>query len=195
MRDRWEGYVSNLESGDSDRANEAIDEIKNMALEERIELFEVCFDELTEMYAAADEGYVRQSIVRVAEQLTPGIPTVVALDNDDRSLDVDASEIRKQTDALCGFLLEAITDDDGRVRQSAKRGLKDILRTYDALEDEETIEALMLELDEMAAEASGKQQQHLQETKAEARSTLQSGLARLVEGFQEEFGDSLQSDR
>jgi len=124
MRDRWEGYVSNLESGDSDRANEAIDEIKNMALEERIELFEVCFDELTEMYAAADEGYVRQSIVRVAEQLTPGIPTVVALDNDDRSLDVDASEIRKQTDALCGFLLEAITDDDGRVRQSAKRGLK-----------------------------------------------------------------------
>jgi hypothetical protein len=195
MRDRWEGYVSDLESGDSDRANEAIDEIKDMDLGERIDLFEICFDELTEMYVAADDGYVRQSIVRVAEQLTPGIPTVVALDNDDRSLDVDAEEIREQTDALCGFLLEAITDDDGRVRQSAKRGLKDIFRTYDALEDEETIEALMLELDEMAADTSGKQQQHIQETKTEARSTLQSGLARLVEGFQEEFGDSLHSDR
>jgi len=195
MRDRWEGYVSDLESGKSDRANKAINEIKDMNLEERSELFEVCFEELTGMYAAADDGYVRQSIVRVAEQLTPGIPTVVALDNDDRSLDVDAAEIREQTDALCGFLLEAITDDDGRVRQSAKRGLKDIFRTYDALEDEETIEALMIELDEMAAEASGKQQQHIKETKAEARSTLQSGLARLVEGFQEEFGDSLHSDR
>jgi len=195
MRDRWEGYVSDIESGDSGRANEAIDEIKDMDLGERIDLFEICFDELTEMYAAADDGYVRQSIVRVAEQLTPGIPTVVALDNDDRSLDVDATEIREQTDALCGFLLEAITDDDGRVRQSAKRGLKDIFRTYDMLEDEETIEALMLELNEMAADASGKQQQHIQETKTEARSTLQSGLARLVEGFQEEFGDSFHSDR
>lgn len=195
MRDRWEGYVSDLESGESDRANEAIDEIKDMNLEERSHLFEVCFEDLTEMYAAADDGYVRQSIVRVAEQLTPGLPTVVALDNDNRSLDINAAEIREQTDALSGFLLEAITDDDGRVRQSAKRGLKDIFRTYDAFEDEETIEALMLELDEMAAEASGKQQQHIQEAKAEARSTLQSGLARLVEGFQEEFGDSLHSDR
>jgi len=66
-----------------------------------------------------------------------------------------------QTDPLCGFLLEALTDDRGRVRQAAKRGLKDVLRTHDALNDEGTLEALVIELDEMAEEASGKQAKHL----------------------------------
>ena len=195
MNDRWRGYVSDLESGDSGRVNDAVDDIKDMRFEERIELFEVCFDELTGIYDSAADGYVRQSTVRVAEQLTPGLSTVVVLDNDDRSIVTDETDIRAQTDALCGFLLEAITDEDGRVRQSAKRGLKDVFRTYDALEDQETIEALILELDEMAAEASGKQQQHLRESKAEAESTLRSGLGRLVEEFHEEFGDSFQSER
>jgi hypothetical protein len=146
------------------------------------------------MYEATDDGYVRQSLVRVADQLTPGIPTVIALDNDDRSIGADEADIRDQTDALCGFLLEALTDDDGRVRQSAKRGLQDVFRTYDALGDEETMEALVGELDEMAAEASDKQAKHLREAKEDAKFSLKSGVARIVEGFQEEFGESLGSD-
>lgn len=108
------------------------------------------------MYETADDEYVRQSLVRVADQLTPGIPTVMALDNDDRSIGAGEADIRDQTDALCGFLLEALTDNDGRVRQSVKRGLQDVFRTYDALGDEETLEGLVVEPDEMAAEASGK---------------------------------------
>lgn len=118
----------------------------------------------------------------------------MALDNDDRSIGTDKAELQEQTDALCGFLLEALTDDDGRVRQAAKRGLKDVFRTYDALDDEETIEALVIELDEMAGETSGTQAKHLREAKEEAKSLLQSSIARLVEGFQDEFGDSLQKD-
>ena len=84
-----------------------------------------------------------------------------------------------------------LTDDDGRVRQAAKRGLKDVSRTYDALDDEETLDALVVELDEMAAEASGTQAKHLREAKDETTFALQSGIARLVEGFQDEFGDSI----
>jgi hypothetical protein len=165
-----------------------------MGLEERIELFDVCFDELTEMYAAADDGYVRQSIVRAAERLIPGIPTVMALDTDDRSIGADEADVRDQTDALCGFLLEAITDDDGRVRQSAKRALKDVFRTYDSLDDEETVEALAQELERMADEYSGKQRKHLLEAKEDAEFALQSPLGRIVDGFQEEIGDALQTD-
>lgn len=195
MGDRWSDFATKLESGESNRVNDVIDEISDMSLDERIELFDVCFDEVAQMYEDADDGYVRQSLVRVADQLTPGIPTVVALDNEDRSIGADESAIRDQTDVLCGFLLDALTDDDGRVRQAAKRGLKDVFRTYDSLNDEETLEALVVELDEMEGEASDKQAKHLREAKEDARFSLQSGVARIVEGFQREFGESLDPDK
>lgn len=191
MNEQWTEFATALKSSEPDQVNEVIDDIKEMGLEERIELFNVCFDELTEIYAATDDGYVRQSVVRVAERLVPGIPTAIALDNDDRSIGATEADIRDQTDALCGFLLEAITDDDGRVRQSAKRALKDVFRTYDSLEDEETVEALAQELERMADKHSGKKRKHLFETKEDAEFALQSPLGRIVGGFQEEFGDSL----
>jgi hypothetical protein len=195
MYDRWSDFATELESGEPNRVNDVIDEIGDMSLNERIDLFDVCFDEVAQMYADAEDGYVRQSLVRVADQLTPGIPTVMALDNDDRSIGTDEAALQNQTDALCGFLLEALTDDDGRVRQSAKRGLQDIFRTYDALDDEDTLEALVIELDEMAAEASGTQSKHLREMKEDAKFSLKSGVARIVEGFQKEFGETLDSNR
>jgi len=194
MHQRWSDFAPELESGDSDRVNDVIDDINDMDLDERLELFNSCFDELAQLYEAADDGYVRQSVVRVANQLIPGLPTVMALDNDDRSIGTDEAELQDQTDALCGFLLEALTDDDGRVRQAAKRGLKDVFRTYDALDDEATLEALVIELDDMAGETSGTQAKHLREAKENAKFSLQSGVARLVEGFEEEFGDSLRKD-
>jgi len=191
MNEQWAEFATALESGESDQVNEVIDDIKDMGLGERIDLFDVCFDELTEMYAATDDGYVRQSIVRVAERLVPGIPTVMALDTDDQSIGADEADVRDQTDALCGFLLEAITDDDGRVRQSAKRALQDVFRTYDSLEAEETVEALAHELERMADEYSGKRRKHLLEAKEDAEFALQSPLGRIVGEFHEEFGESL----
>ncbi len=35
-----------------------------------------------------------------------------------------APTVYNQTDAVCGFLLDALTGDDGRVRQSANCALK-----------------------------------------------------------------------
>jgi hypothetical protein len=194
MNEQWTEFATALESGDPDRVNAVVDDIKDMDLGERIDLFDVCFDELTEMYAAADDGYVRQSIVRAAERLIPGIPTVMALDTDDRSIGADEADVRDQTDALCGFLLEAITDDDGRVRQSAKRALKDVFRTYDSLDDEKTVEALAQELERMADEHSGKQRKHLLEANEDAEFALQSPLGRIIDEFHEEFGESLRSE-
>ena len=194
MNEQWMEFATALESGDTDRVNAVVDDIKDMDLGERIDLFDVCFDELTEMYAAADDGYVRQSIVRAAERLIPGIPTVMALDTDDRSIGANEADVRDQTDALWGFLLEAITDDDGRVRQSAKRALKDVFRTYDSLDDEKTVEALAQELERMADEHSGKQRRHLLEANEDAKFALQSPLGRIINEFHEEFGKSLRSE-
>ncbi len=67
-----------------------------------------------------------------------------------------------------------------------------MFRTYDSLEDEETIEALAVELDEMATEYSDKRRKHLLEAKEDAEFFLQSGFGRLLEGIQQEFGDSLE---
>lgn len=94
MYDRWSEFATELKFGDADRVNDVIDEIDEMDLEERLDLFDVCFDELTELYGAADDGYVRQSLVRVAERLVPGIPTVMVCENDDRAIGVDETELR-----------------------------------------------------------------------------------------------------
>lgn len=85
-----------------------------------------------------------------------------------------------QTDAVCGFLLEAITDEDGRVRPSAKRALKSTVRTYDALEEAETNAAIIEELERMAANDSGKQRKHLLEAKEDAEFFMHSGIGRMV---------------
>lgn len=191
MEKQWNEFKSALKSGDSDRVNAVIDQINEFGLDDRVRLFDVCFDDLIDLYTTSDDGYVRQSTVRVAEQLTPGIALVFAVADDDRSMDSDIEEIRNQTDAIAGFLLRAMTDDDGRVRQSAKRGLKDVFRTYDSLEDKETIEAFAIQVDEMATEYSDKRRDHLLEVKADAEFFLQSGFGRLLEGFQNEFGDEL----
>ena len=189
MEDRWAGFATALESGEPDRVNGVIDEIKAMDLGERLDLFDVCFDEMTEIYAA-DDGYVRQSVARVGERLVPTVATVAAVRDPDRPIGADEATVRYQTDALCGFFLVAITDDDGRVRKAAKRGLKHVARTYWSLEDEETVAALGDELKRMAAEYSGRRREHLLEAKANAETFLEPPMERVINGLQRKFEES-----
>lgn len=187
MEQQWDEFAATIRSGNSEQVNETIDEIKELELEERVRLFEICFDELTTIYSQSDDGYVRQSTIRVAEQLAPGIALVFAVTDSDRSMETDLETVREQTDALGGFLLETLTDEDGRVRQSAKRGLKDVFRTYDSLEDKETIKAFAVELAEMATNYSDKRRKHLLEAKEDAEFFLQSSFGRIFESLQKEF--------
>ena len=192
MTTRWAEYEPELRSGDADRINSVVDDIKDMGVMESVDLFEECFEGVTDLYESHEDGYVRQSCVRVAQQFAPRLPAAVNL----QATDVESpptETIHDQTDAVCGFLLEALTDEDGRVRQSAKRALKDCVRTYDALDETTTIEGLIEELDSMAAEASGKQEKHLREAKQDAQFFMQSGIGRIMEGFQKQFGDELDS--
>jgi len=192
MMTQWKEYESELRSGDADRVTAVVDEIREMSIMERTEAFAECFGGVTDLYRSHEDGYVRQSCVRVVQQFAPRLPAAVNL----RSSDVaspPAETVHDQTDAVCGFLLEAITDEDGRVRQSAKRALKDCIRAYDALGETATIEALIEELETMAADASGKRAKHLQEATEDAEFFMQSGLGRIIEGFQAEFGDAFNS--
>ena len=192
MTTQWAEYEPELRSGDADRVNAVVDEIKDMSVMESSELFDECFEGVTDLYETHEDGYVRQSCVRVAQQFAPRLPAAVTL----QSADVEspsAETVHDQTDAICGFLLQAVTDADGRVRQSAKRALKDCVRTYDALDETATIQGLIEDLERMAADASGTQAQHLPEAKAAAESFLQPRIRPLTGGFQNEFGDELDS--
>ena len=175
--------------GEPDRVNRMIEDVESLDPDERADLFEQWFEDLSALYAEHEDGYVRQSVVRVAEQFAFGLmPAVVRTPEDEDELE----RISEQTDTLCGFMLVALTDEDGRVRQSAKRGLQDVFRAYDALEETETLEALAAELDEMADEYSCSRRKHLLETKDDALFHQTTGFSRLakslrweVDGFDE----------
>ncbi|THE64263.1 hypothetical protein D8Y22_13840 [Salinadaptatus halalkaliphilus] len=59
---------------------------------------------------------------------------------------------------------------------------------------EKTIEAFAVELDEMATENSDKRRKHLLEGEEDREFFHHSGSGRLLEGFQKEFRDSLESN-
>ena len=192
MNSQWDTYESELRSGDADRVNDVVEEIKDMGSLERVELFEEYFEGLTDLYETHDDGYVRQSCVRVVEQLAPKFTAVVNI----QSSEVESppvETISEQTDAACGFLLDALTDEDGRVRQSAKRALENTVRTYDALDDTAAIEGLIDKLESMAANADGTQRKHLLEAKNDAEFFMQSGIGRMIQGLEEQLDDEIDS--
>ncbi|WP_136717341.1 hypothetical protein [Halorientalis salina] len=186
MTQPWDEFREDIASGDAERANRVVDQIGEWDIDECVRSFDDCFNGVTTLYVTSDDGYVRQSCVRVASELAPGLGAAVNLE-DEQASSPDRETIADQTDALCGFFLEAMTDGDGRVRQSAKRGLEDVFRTYDALDDRDTIEAIRAELDAMATHYDGKQREHLHEAKRAANTTLESGLARMVRDVAEEL--------
>jgi len=57
--DRWHLFVDAIESGDTDRVNDVIDEIGGMDLADRVALFDCSFEDLRRRYEAAEDGYVR----------------------------------------------------------------------------------------------------------------------------------------
>ena len=76
---------------------------------------------VSELYDSYEAGYVWQSRIRVVEQLTLRLSAAVTL----QSLDVGGSPadtVRDQTDPVCEFLLESLTDEDGHGRSSVKCG-------------------------------------------------------------------------
>ena len=179
MDRRWNEYANALESGTSDRVNDALDDVEGLDLDERARLFDVGFDELTALYEDASDGYVRQATVRFAERLVPGLATAFTTRETDTAQD-RVDELTTQTDRLAEFLLEAITDDDGRVRKSAKLALNDVYRTYNALDDTNAIAAVARELEDLADESEGKIQADVLDAKQEAEFTQRTGYAHLL---------------
>jgi len=187
MAQRCEEYVDALESGDPDRVNPVIDELQGMEVDERARVYDACFEAFVAVYADSSDGYVRQSVVRAAEQLVPRLEAIALVSDDDIEEwlgDTSVEELRSQTDTLSLFLIKAIQDGDGRVRNAAKRGLKDVFRAYDGVSDTDTIISLIAELDDLSERYAGKREEHILEATESAEFFLQSPGVRILEGLQ-----------
>jgi HEAT repeat protein len=180
----WRYVLEAVESGDPDRVNDATDRIGDLNPEARLELFESGADELVAIYEGSDDGYVRQSVVRAVDEFSPGMVLGVRVADDEAAI----ADVRAHLDTACGFLLVAIQDEDGRVRQAAKRALKDVYRGYRSIEDTETVEGVAEELGALAEGYEGSRREHLLDSKADAERFLcpvGKGLVGAVRGLEE----------
>jgi hypothetical protein len=186
MEPSCETVAEALRSSESESVNSAIDEIKELEPDERIRLFEECFEIWMEIYEKGD-GYQRQSVTRVVEAIDPGLG-LAAYDLSDGgrfSDDVSPDQLREATDQSEAFFLAALQDDDGRVRHSAKRGLKEICLGYDMIGEEQPIQSLADELADLAEQATGKTQDHIEDTHEQTVFYLRPPGERALRGLQQ----------
>lgn len=122
-------FKAAMTSGDPDRVNAAIEEVKGPNTAERAHLFVSCIEEFTECYYV-DDGYQRLSVVRFLRALyTPHIPT-------------------KYRDELWEMLCDAIADEDGRVRAAAEKAMDKVI-SFIGYSDE-PVDPFRADLEELA---------------------------------------------
>lgn len=153
-------FIDDVTSGEPDRVNAALDEIHEMELDERADLFTACFDDFVQLYEEGD-GYQRLSVVRFLRDLS--IPQLSA----------------EYRDKLWEFYLEAVQDDDGRVRRSAADGIHGF-----AVQNQyrgEDVEPLTSDLEEVAEEHTGKKREHIEGALQQLERLLRSSIADLFD--------------
>jgi hypothetical protein len=147
-----DAFAAALASGDTDRVNRAINKIEDLNLEERATLFDNCFERCPELYESND-GYQRQSVVRFAAALYPRLAfRTVGTELTDAALPshwtLEESEIHRRQ--LRKFYLDALVDDDGRVRRAAAKALKGLAVTTELIGADDELQTMLTELETLA---------------------------------------------
>lgn len=147
-----EAFTVALSSSDTDRVNRAIDEVEDMDLEERAALFDECFERCRELYES-DDGYQRQSVIRFAAAFYPRLAfRTVGADLSDEALPGawTLDEIAAHRHRLRELYLDALVDDDGRVRRAAAKALKELAVTAELIGADDELQAMVAELETLA---------------------------------------------
>lgn len=114
-----DAVADTLAVSDTDETNHILDAIDDLDPSERYRLYDDLFDACRPVFKGADDGYVRQSVVRVLREAHPGVERapggVDGLDMDDTF----QTDVAAQRDRYVAFLLDALDDPDGRVRIAA----------------------------------------------------------------------------
>lgn len=68
-----ETVMTALQSGDADRVNDVLDAVEDAENAEKVRLLSDCFEDCGRLYDDADDGYVRQSVVRFLAATDPNL--------------------------------------------------------------------------------------------------------------------------
>ena len=114
-----DAVADGLATGDTDETNHTLNAIDDLDASERYRLYDDLFDACRPVFAGSDDGYVRQSVVRVLREAYLGVER--ALGGVD-GLDIDEAfqtDVAAQRDRYVAVLLNALDNPDGRVRIAA----------------------------------------------------------------------------
>jgi hypothetical protein len=159
-----------VEAGETDEVNDLIDELESLDLPAQLDVFDAAYDTLLDCMDH-DDGYSRQAVVRVVSALDPATGRMVAetapdqfesLPDDDRFVDA--------IDREAGFLIAALTDDDGRVRRAALRALNSLSTGCRLTGDRETLDRLAADIRSLSVDET--KREHVEE----ALNTVRGGV-------------------
>ncbi|QGA81951.1 hypothetical protein [Halomicrobium sp. LC1Hm] len=169
-------FAEALDSGDADRVNDAIDEIEAVDSTVRVEQYAALFDACEPIYES-DDGYVRQSVVRFLRDAYPMLELTIAASEADRVDGYTIDDLRENRTRLVEFLLDALEDDDGRVRTAAVDGFDTLGVAIDLAEIDAEQQALIEALEELASDLPEDKATHVDDAKqAVARMGLVGSL-------------------
>lgn len=165
MEHTREAFADALSSGDTERVNRVIDEIENAELEERAALFDECFEMCRDLYEV-DDGYQRQSVIRFAAGLYPRLAyRTVGADLTDEALPGEwtLDETATHRDHLRDLYVDALRDDDGRVRRAAAKAIKELALTAEMLGADDELRSMMDELVALAEACESSKRKHVEQ--------------------------------
>jgi len=114
-----DAVADGLATGNTAEANRIIDAIDDLDTTERYRLYDDLFDACRPVFEDAEDGYVRQSVVRALREAYPGVErTPGGVDEFDVE-EASRTAVAAQRDRYVAFLLDALDDPDGRVRTAA----------------------------------------------------------------------------
>lgn len=165
MEHTREAFADALSSGNTERVNRAIDKIEDIELEERAALFDECFEMCRELYETED-GYQRQSVIRFAAGLYPRLAyRTIGSGLTDEALPGEwtLDEIATHRERLRDLYLDALRDDDGRVRRAAAKAIKELALTAEMLDADDELRSIMDDLEALAEECEASKRKHVEE--------------------------------
>lgn len=184
-----EAILDALESGATDRVNDAIEAAEDADTETQVQLLSECFDACRRLYNNSEDGYQRQAVVRFLDVADPNLAVGSVNIGRESSAANAASELTPEDldlgagmddyrDALVEFYLTAIRDEDGRVRNSAVRAIRLLAIQYEMLGEDVRLEALSSRLDDLTSDTTGEKRKHIADLRedVQAFSDRETGL-------------------
>lgn len=159
-----EWFAERLASGDSDRVNEAIDAVEAVDSAARVEQYAALFEACYPVYES-DDGYVRQAVVRFLRDAYPMLELPIAASETEQIDGYAVDDLSEHRIRLVEFLLEALEDDDGRVRTAAVNGFDTLGVAIDMAEIDAEKQALIDTLDDLASDLPADKAKHAEEAR------------------------------